>query len=120
MAKIREGGGGRPKGWKMAMAAIPLIVGGVALVYRNRPQDPILDIEDIKLSGFNLHASSEFMQLLAVLDIHLTLFVRIVNPNIAPITFDTTILDVYYKGSILGQAKVRTLKPLSLNGITKY
>ena len=109
---IREGGGGkvpRPKGWggavKMALAALPLLAGAGVLVYQNRPQDPILDIKDITLSGLDLHLSSESV-LLAVLDIDLTLFVRIVNPNIAPITFDTTILDVYYKGSILGQAKV--------------
>jgi hypothetical protein len=109
---IREGGGGkvpRPKGLggavKMALAALPLVAGAGVLVYQNRPQDPILDIKDITLSGFDLHLSSESV-LLAVLDIDLILFVRIVNPNIVPITFDTTILDVYYKGSILGQAKV--------------
>ena len=107
---IREGGDRmpKPKGWdivKMAMAAIPLISGAGILVYQSRPQDPILDIKDITLSGFDLHTTSESM-LLAVLDIDLTLFVRIVNPNITPITFDTAILDIYYKGSILGQAKV--------------
>lgn len=114
--KTREGDGDKVpkrKGWdhavKMAMAAIPFIAGAGAFVYQNRPQDPILDIKDITLSGFNLHTRSESM-LLAVLDIDLTLFVRIVNPNIAPITFDTTILDIYYKGTILGQAKVLTVK----------
>ncbi|KAG0504324.1 hypothetical protein M758_7G023700 [Ceratodon purpureus] len=105
---IREGGGDKPKGWgvvKMALAAIPWVAGAGFLVYQNRPQDPILDIKNITLSGFDLHLSKESM-LLAVLDVDLTLFVRIVNPNIAPITFDTTILDIYYKGSILGQAKL--------------
>lgn len=116
---IRDGGGDkmpRPKGWdavKMAMAAVPLIAGAGILVYQNRPQDPILDIKDITLKGFHLHTSSKSV-LLAVLDIDLTLFVRIVNPNIAPITFDTTILDIYYKGSILGQAKV-TIFPLRMS-----
>ncbi|KAG0596287.1 hypothetical protein M758_UG240000 [Ceratodon purpureus] len=78
----------------LQMIMIPWVAGAGIQVYQNKPQDPILDINNNTFSGFDLHLSKESM-LLAVLDVDLTLFVRIVNPNIAPITFDTTILDIY-------------------------
>ncbi|XP_024385516.1 uncharacterized protein [Physcomitrium patens] len=89
----------------MVITAIPFAAGAGYLVYQNRPQDPILEVKDIRLTSFDLHTSTESM-LLAVIDIKLTLVIRIENPNITAITFDTTILNIYYKGSILGQAKL--------------
>ena len=106
----------KPHQWNavlIAMAAVAGIGSLGAAVYSVRPQDPILDVKNITLSGFNLRTSTESL-LLAVIDIDLTLYVKIVNNNIAPITFTTTIMNIYYRGSLLGQAKVSLSLPPSL------
>lgn len=109
----------KPHQWNavlIAMAAVAGIGSLGAAVYSVRPQDPILDVKNITLSGFNLRTSTESL-LLAVIDIDLTLYVKIVNNNIAPITFTTTIMNIYYRGSLLGQAKVSLALSLSLSPI---
>jgi LEA14-like dessication related protein len=41
-----------------------------------------------------------------VVDVSLTLFIKVINPNVTPIQFSSTVMDIYYKGTLLGQAQV--------------
>ncbi|KAG0559163.1 hypothetical protein M758_10G082100 [Ceratodon purpureus] len=105
---IRESGNGRSKPKKstivvIAMAAIPALVGAGVFGWYNRPRDPTMVIKDITLSGFSLHTSTESM-LLATIDIDTTIYVMVRNPNITPICFHATLLEIFYRGSLLGQA----------------
>lgn len=89
----------------MAMAAIPALLGAGVFGWVNRPRDPILSFKLITLSGFSLHTSTE-SALLASIDLDLTIYVLVQNPNVTPITFHATVMEIYYRGSLLGQAMV--------------
>ncbi len=89
----------------IALAAVG--VGGVGLgLYSIRPRDPVFEVQAITLSGFNLRFCTDSPLLLAVVDVSLTLFIKVINPNVTPIQFSSTIMDIYYKGNLLGQAQV--------------
>lgn len=89
----------------IALAAVG--VGGVGLgLYNIRPRDPVFEVQAITLSGFNLRFCTDSPLLLAVVDVSLTLFIKVINPNVTPIQFSSTIMDIYYKGNLLGQAQV--------------
>jgi hypothetical protein len=92
----------------MAMIALAAVgVGGVGLgLYSIRPRDPVFEVQAITLSGFNLRFCTDSPLLLAVVDVSLTLFIKVINPNVTPIQFSSTIMDIYYKGNLLGQAQV--------------
>ncbi len=89
----------------IALAAVG--VGGVGFgLYSIRPRDPVFEVQAITLSGFNLRFCTDSPLLLAVVDVSLTLFIKVINPNVTPIQFSSTIMDIYYKGTLLGQAQV--------------
>jgi hypothetical protein len=97
--------------WKVGaiVAAAAGALGSMALwLYSNRPRDPAFFVELITLDGFNLRFCTDSPLLLAVVDISLTLNVNSTNPNVSPIVFYDTIMDIYYRGTLLGQAKVNT------------
>lgn len=75
-------------------------------LYSSRPRDPEFKVELITLDGFNLRFCTDSPLLLAVVDISLTLHVNATNPNVSPIEFSDTIMDIYYHDTLLGQAKV--------------
>lgn len=85
----------------VALASIPLAAFG----WYNRPRDPTLVIKSITLSGFSLHTSTE-SALLATIDIESTIYVLVRNPNVTPICFHATLLEIFYRGSLLGQAQL--------------
>jgi hypothetical protein len=108
---IREGSDKRRRPRKstvvvIAMAAIPALVGAGVFGWYNRPRDPTLVIKSITLSGFNLHTSTRSL-LLATVDVDTTIYALVRNPNVTPICFHATILEIFYRGSLLGQAMVR-------------
>lgn len=99
------------QGWKagVIVAAAVGALGSAALwLYTIRPRDPDFRVELITLDGFNLRFCTDSPLLLAVVDISLTLHVNSTNPNVSPIVFYDTIMDIYYRGTLLGQAKVNT------------
>lgn len=109
-----EGGKPRPKKekWSMGLIAMGVVAGLGSVgagVYAIRPQDPIFEVELITLSGFNLRFCTDSPLLLAIVDVSLTLHIKVINPNVTPIVFSSTIMDIYYRGNLLGQAKVSLL-----------
>ena len=76
-----------------------------AFLYRNRPQDPIFQVLSIHVKGFDLHFSGH-SHAMATLDSKLSLSIKVINPNIAPIEYTSTTMDIFYAGDLLGQAKV--------------
>eukprot|EP00850_Spirogloea_muscicola_P008350 SM000044S15997 [mRNA] locus=s44:414240:415030:- [translate_table: standard] len=44
--------------------------------------------------------------ILAVVDVELTLVIRVGNRNVVPITYANTTMDIFYRGQLLGQAQV--------------
>lgn len=107
----------RNRGWRVGAIAAAAVgaLGSVALwLYSIRPRDPAFKVELITLDGFNLRFCTDSPLLLAVVDISLILHVNSTNPNVSPIVFSDTIMDIYYRGTLLGQAKVNKITlPLS-------
>lgn len=89
-----------------AVAAVGAIGGIAAGMYAIRPRDPIFHVELITLKGFDLRFCTDSPLLLAVVDVSLVLHINVTNPNVAPIVFSDTIMDIYYRSTLLGQAKV--------------
>lgn len=100
------------RGWKVGAAiasATVAALGGAGLwLWNSRPRDPSFAVELITFDGFNLRFCTDSPLLLAVVDISLTLHVNSTNPNMSPIVFTDTIMDIFYRGTLLGQAKVST------------
>lgn len=98
------------RGWQVGAAiasATVAALGGVGVwLWNSRPRDPSFSVELITLDGFNLRFCTDSPLLLAVVDISLTLHVNSTNPNVSPIVFSDTIMDIFYRGTLLGQAKV--------------
>ncbi|KAL3690503.1 hypothetical protein R1sor_016812 [Riccia sorocarpa] len=92
------------------MAAVAVIAGvsgaAGACLYAIRPRDPVFEVLTIELKGFNLRFCTDSPMLMAVVDVELTLSIKVTNDNVAPIEYSSTIMDVFYRGSLLGQAKV--------------
>ncbi len=89
----------------ISLAAVGVVGVGVGL-YSIRPRDPVFEVQSITLSGFNVRFTTESTIPMAVVDVSLTLFIKVINPNVTPIQFSSTVMDIYYKGTLLGQAQV--------------
>jgi LEA14-like dessication related protein len=89
----------------ISLAAVGVVGAGVGL-YSIRPRDPVFEVQSITLSGFNVRFTTESALPMAVVDVSLTLFIKVINPNVTPIQFSSTVMDIYYKGTLLGQAQV--------------
>ncbi|KAL2610660.1 hypothetical protein R1flu_029233 [Riccia fluitans] len=112
-AQVEERGNSKEKrfaGKGLGMAAVVMIAGAGsaagACLYAIRPRDPVFEVMSIELKGFNLRFCTDSPMLMAVVDVELTLAIKVTNDNVAPIEYSSTIMDVFYRGSLLGQAKV--------------
>lgn len=85
----------------LGTAAVACGATGAAL-YKYRPRDPVFEVLNIELKGFNIH----FKNLLAVVDTQLVISIKVTNPNVAPIEYTSTTMDIYYRGELLGEATV--------------
>uniref|UniRef100_A0A0D6R2Z7 Water stress and hypersensitive response domain-containing protein n=1 Tax=Araucaria cunninghamii TaxID=56994 RepID=A0A0D6R2Z7_ARACU len=87
--------------------ALGLAVGGAgALLFRIRPREPVFEVICINLKGLKLRVSTESLLPLAVIDLEVIISIKVTNPNVAPIEYKSTVMDIYYRGSLLGQAQV--------------
>ncbi|MCO5601348.1 hypothetical protein L7F22_055468 [Adiantum nelumboides] len=75
-------------------------------LFRIRPRDPIFEVLGIKFKGFKFRICTDSPLLLAVIDAELVLSIKVTNPNVLPIEYTSTIMDIFYEGDLLGQAKV--------------
>lgn len=76
-------------------------------LWQIRPRDPMFEVVNISISGFNLNWQRDGIVPYAVVDVSLTLYIKVVNPNVTPIQYTSTIMDIFYRGTQLGQATVR-------------
>ncbi|KAG6545398.1 hypothetical protein Mapa_012997 [Marchantia paleacea] len=90
----------------VAVLASAAVGGAASCLYSIRPRDPIFEVVEIKLNGFNLRFCTDSPMLMAVVDVELILCIKVTNENIAPIEYSSTIMDIFYRGTLLGQAKV--------------
>ena len=98
----------------MAMAFLGVAgavgVGGVGwALWQIRPKDPAFEVVGIELSGFNLRWVTEGLIPYAVVDIAMKISIKVTNPNITPIKYTSTTMDMFYRGSLIGQAEVSLL-----------
>lgn len=75
-------------------------------LFRIRPRDPIFEVVSIAFKGFKFRFCTDSPLLLAVIDAELVLSIKVTNPNILPIEYTSTVMDIFYHGDLLGQAKV--------------
>lgn len=71
-----------------------------------RPKDPVFEVVGMELSGFNLHWVTENFIPYAVVDVSMKLSIKVTNPNVTPIKYTETTMDIFYRGTLMGQAKV--------------
>jgi hypothetical protein len=82
-------------------------VGGMGyLLWQNRPKDPKFEVVGMELSGFKLRWMTESFLPYAVLDVSMKLSIKVTNPNITPIQYTATTMDIFYRGTLMGQAQV--------------
>ncbi|KAH7373729.1 hypothetical protein KP509_17G072000 [Ceratopteris richardii] len=94
--------------------AFPATAGAVALccafagvtLFRIRPRDPIFEVLSITFKGFKFRFCTDSPLLLAIIDAELILSIKVINPNVLPIEYTSTVMDIFYHGDLLGQAKV--------------
>ena len=88
-----------------AVGAVGIGSAGWAL-WQIRPRDPIFEVVSIDISGFKLNWATESMIPYAVVDVALTLKIKVINPNVTPIQYTSTTMDIFYRGTLMGQATV--------------
>jgi LEA14-like dessication related protein len=42
-----------------------------------------------------------------VLDVSIKISIKVTNPNVTPIKYTSTTMDIFYRGTLMGQAQVR-------------
>jgi len=89
-----------------AVGAVGIGSAGWAL-WQIRPRDPIFEVVSIDISGFKLNWATESMIPYAVVDVALTLKIKVINPNVTPIQYTSTTMDIFYRGTLMGQATVK-------------
>ena len=87
----------------------PIAIGGLAaaggLVFA-WPKDSIFEVKGITMSGFKLRFCDDSPLLLAVIDVEMTLSIKVINKNWVGIQHGETTMDIFYKDTLLGQASV--------------
>jgi len=71
-----------------------------------RPKDPVFEVVGMELSGFKLRWVTENFIPYAVVDVSMKLSIKVTNPNVTPIKYTDTTMDIFYRGTLMGQAKV--------------
>eukprot|EP00850_Spirogloea_muscicola_P000397 SM000001S04799 [mRNA] locus=s1:2202731:2203664:- [translate_table: standard] len=97
----RKSGTAAKAGGLLALAG-----GAVVGLWYARPRDPLFEVVDVALRGFSMRWCTDSPLILAVVDVELTLAIRVVNRNVVPITYADTTMDIFYRGQLLGQAQV--------------
>ncbi|KAF6156313.1 hypothetical protein GIB67_013757 [Kingdonia uniflora] len=69
----------------------------IAILLFGKPRDPTFEIVTIKSKSLKLQTLQQDL----ILTVHLT------NPNIVPINYSSSSIDIFYHGSILGSGKVQ-------------
>lgn len=84
-----------------------LVIGGTgAVLYAIRPRDPVFEVLSIDLKGFKLRFNTDSLNPVAVIDVELSISVKVTNPNVAPIEYSSATMCIYYRDSLIGQAQV--------------
>lgn len=91
----------------MGRLGLAVVIGGVgAALYTIRPKDPVFEVLAINLKGFKLNVNTDSLNPLAFIDVELSMSIKVTNPNLVPIEHKSTVMCIYYKDSLLGQAQV--------------
>lgn len=82
-------------------------VGGAGwALWQIRPKDPKFEVVSIELGGFNLRWVTEGMIPYAVVDVSMKISIKVTNPNVTPIKYTSTTMDMFYRGTLMGKAEV--------------
>ncbi len=90
----------------LAIVAIVVVVG---VFYRIWPREPRFEVTDVHLKGFKLNWETDSVVPIVAVDIDLTISIKVTNPNVVPIVYTSTIVNLLYRGTSIGEAMVRTL-----------
>lgn len=91
----------------LTQIGVGLVIGGTgAVLFAIRPRDPVFEVLSVHLKGFKFRFNTESLIPVAVIDVELSISVKVTNPNVAPIEYSSTIMSIYYRDSLLGQAQV--------------
>lgn len=107
MEMKRRGARPPPAAAATAGAIVVSCAVAAATLFRLRPRDPIFEVLSITFKGFKFRFCTDSPLLLAVVDAELTLSIKVTNPNVLPIEYTSTVMDIFYHGDLLGQAKVQ-------------
>lgn len=95
----------------LAIPAVALsFVGAGATLIAVWPKDPQFEVVKINLSGFKLRFVTDSPFLVAVVDLQLTLSIKVTNKNIVGIQYGDTTMNIFYKDTLLGKAQVASGK----------
>ncbi|KAK1382991.1 WHy domain-containing protein [Heracleum sosnowskyi] len=84
--------------WSSAVAGAATAIATSAIL-SSVPKDPIFHLVSIKLTSLKLNLP--FSDAEVIMTIHVT------NPNNVPISYNSTILSIFYEGSLIGTANVK-------------
>jgi hypothetical protein len=90
----------------LAIVAIVVVVG---VLYRIWPRTPRFEVTDVRLKGFKLNWETDSVVPIVAVDIDLSISIKVTNPNVVPIEYTSTIVNLLYRGTSIGEAMVRTL-----------
>eukprot|EP00897_Mesotaenium_endlicherianum_P001574 jgi/Mesen1/1444/ME000132S00379 len=96
---------GIPISLKLA-AGLPLVGVGAAALFCLWPRDPVFEVLELQLKGFKLRWCTDSPLLVAVVDVELLLRIKVTNKNVVGISYGETTMDIFYRDTLLGQAKV--------------
>ncbi|XP_042475600.1 uncharacterized protein LOC122057537 [Macadamia integrifolia] len=83
--------------WSSALIGAASATAAAAIIL-GKPRDPTFHLVSITLNSFKLN--------LPVVDAELILTVHVTNPNLVPIDYSSTVMSIFYDGSLVGSAQV--------------
>jgi LEA14-like dessication related protein len=94
----------------LAIVAIVVVVG---VLYRIWPRTPRFEVTDVRLKGFKLNWETDSVVPIVAVDIDLSISIKVTNPNVVPIEYTSTIVNLLYRGTSIGEAMVDAGKQAS-------
>lgn len=94
----------------LAIVAIVVVLG---VLYRIWPREPRFEVTDVHLKGFKLNWETDSVVPIVAVDIDLTISIQVTNPNVVPIEYTSTIVNLLYRGTSIGEAMVDAGKQAS-------